>query len=98
MSEVMGYGKLFDRQFYSCEMGLQKPDAEYFRSILSSTEMPAGDVLFIDDRDENVMAARAVGLEAEVFDLVSGPEELRDLLARHRLVDPPEQLRRRPVQ
>ncbi|MSO21026.1 MAG: HAD family hydrolase [Acidobacteria bacterium] len=34
MSEVVGYRNIFDREFYSCTVGLAKPGPEYFRLIL----------------------------------------------------------------
>lgn len=86
--EVMrsrGYSELFDREFYSCELGLAKPDPAYFRAILDIIELPAASVLFIDDNDANVAGAGEVGLRAEFFSLDSGTDALRAILLRHGL-------------
>jgi hypothetical protein len=65
MSEILGYKEAFDREFYSCDVGLAKPDLEYFRSILRELGIPPENVLFIDDKLENVCAAQEIGLLAE---------------------------------
>jgi putative hydrolase of the HAD superfamily len=72
MSEVLGYGRLFDREFYSCAMGLAKPDPDYFRAILHEIRLPPSRVLFLDDHASNVNAARQVGLHASLFSLDLG--------------------------
>ena len=80
-----GYGEWFDQTFYSCDLGLAKPDPAYFRAILGSIEVPASSVLFIDDNESNVAGALSVGLQAEVYDLSSGVDSLVDLLRRYGL-------------
>lgn len=80
MSETLGYAGLFDREFYSCRVGLMKPDPEYFRAVLREIDLPAGRVLFLDDREVNVQAAHQVGLRAAVFVVESGLEALHRTL------------------
>ncbi|MGI9611461.1 MAG: HAD family hydrolase [Acidimicrobiales bacterium] len=57
---------LFDRRYLSYELGLVKPDAEIFERVLADLDMAAPNVLFLDDNQVNVDAARAVGLVAHV--------------------------------
>ncbi|MGE3345626.1 MAG: HAD family hydrolase [Vicinamibacterales bacterium] len=85
MSDHLGYGQLFDREFYSCRVGFAKPDAEYFRALLARLELQPDTVLFLDDRDANVASARAVGLHAEQFLVDAGPSQLERLLAGYEL-------------
>ncbi len=85
MQEERGYGAWFDQTFYSCDVGLAKPDPAYFRAILGSLDLPASSVLFIDDNVDNVEAASSVGLRAEVYDLSSGVPALVELFRRHDL-------------
>ncbi|MGZ0152550.1 HAD family hydrolase [Kribbella sp. WER1] len=85
MQDERGYGAWFDRTFYSCDLGLAKPDPAYFRAILSAIDVPAPDVLFIDDNPANVEGARSVGLRAELYDLSAGVPALVELLRRHDL-------------
>ncbi len=80
MSETLGYRDLFDKEFYSCRMGLRKPDADYFHGILEEIEAQTENVLFIDDRLENLDGAREVGLHAVRFTLEAGPGAFRQTL------------------
>ncbi|GAA1163080.1 hypothetical protein GCM10009630_71500 [Kribbella jejuensis] len=85
MQDERGYGAWFDRTFYSCDLGLAKPDPAYFRAILGELGVAASEVLFIDDNAANVAGARSVGLRAEPYDLSAGVPALIELLRRHDL-------------
>ncbi|WP_433160137.1 HAD family hydrolase [Kribbella sp. CA-247076] len=85
MQDERGYGEWFDQTFYSCDLGLAKPDPAYFRAILGALDVPASSVLFVDDNESNVAGAASVGLQAEVYDLSSGVDALVDLLRRYGL-------------
>lgn len=80
MSEVMGYRSLFDREFYSCYLGVAKPDVEYFAAILRELDLPGQSVLFLDDREVNVTGARQAGLLAATYDGAGGVSALRRAL------------------
>jgi putative hydrolase of the HAD superfamily len=88
MSETLGYAQLFDREFYSHALGVAKPDAAYFHAVAEQLALPPGEILFIDDHESNVSAARAAGLLAAVFpgspELTSAAA-LRAILAEHRI-------------
>jgi putative hydrolase of the HAD superfamily len=86
MQDERGYGEWFDQTFYSCDLGLAKPDPAYFRAILEAISQPADAVLFIDDNESNVAGARSVGLHAEVYDLSSGTDALIGLLRQYELL------------
>jgi putative hydrolase of the HAD superfamily len=88
MQDERGYGAWFDQTFYSCDLGLAKPDPAYFRAILGSLDLPASSVLFIDDNVANVDAAASVGLQAELYDLSAGVPALASLLRRYDLPIP----------
>jgi HAD superfamily hydrolase (TIGR01509 family) len=53
-----------DRLFLSHEMGLMKPDPRYYTAIAERLGVSPGACAFIDDRADNVAAARAVGMRA----------------------------------
>ena len=88
MQDERGYGEWFDQTFYSCDVGLAKPDPAYFRAILGSLGLPASSVLFIDDNVDNVAGAASVELRAEVYDLSAGVPALEELLRRYGLPIP----------
>ena len=62
-----GWSASFDRRFYSCRVGLAKPDPAVYEAVLSGLGATPRSVLFIDDRAENVLAATALGLQAVRF-------------------------------
>lgn len=85
MSETLNYRTLFTREFYSCSLGVAKPEAAFFEHILHALNLPGNNVLFLDDRPENVEAAQRVGLAAAVYVGESGPHVLQKVLAEHGL-------------
>jgi len=85
MSEVLNYRSRFDREFYSCFLGVAKPDIAFFERVLEVLDLRGNDVLFLDDRAENVEAARRAGLAAAVYAGESGAQALREILVAHGL-------------
>ena len=85
MSEVFGYADVFDGEFYSCRLGTKKPEPDYFHAILKSLSYPPERLLFIDDRERNVAAAKGVGIHGVEYDIVEGVEALREILREHGL-------------
>jgi putative hydrolase of the HAD superfamily len=62
-----GLRKYFKVAFSSCYVGLRKPGAPIFRRALDILGVPPARVLFIDDRQENVAGAEAVGIKTIRF-------------------------------
>jgi len=60
----------FDHQIFSCEVRAIKPDPVIYRHSLDLLKIAPSEVLFIDDRDENIQAARAAGIRGIVFESV----------------------------
>ncbi len=60
----------FDHQIFSCEVRAIKPDTVIYRHSLALLKIAPSEVLFIDDREENIQAARAVGIRGIVFESV----------------------------
>ena len=58
---------LFHHLAFSGELKLAKPDPAIYRVCLEALGVPAAEALFIDDREVNVVAARAVGMHGIVF-------------------------------
>jgi putative hydrolase of the HAD superfamily len=80
MSDELGYRDVFDREFYSCRVGAAKPDREYFERIVAALRLPPPQLLFFDDHQANVTAAREAGINAELFQPNSGAALLVRLL------------------
>lgn len=85
MRAELGYDELFDTSFYSCELGVAKPDPAFFAAVLDRLGAPAPEVLFVDDSPANVAGAREAGLAAEQWTIGDGHPRLRELLDRHGL-------------
>jgi len=73
-----GLRKLFKVTLSSCYLGLRKPGPAIYKRTLDILGRPAGRVLFIDDRAENVAGAVDAGMKAIRFE---GAEALRSELA-----------------
>lgn len=67
---------LFEKAYFSHEMGLRKPYLESFEFILKEQGLIASETLFIDDTEKNVTAAREAGLQAI---LLVSPRTVLDL-------------------
>ncbi len=51
----------FDKVYYSCRMGMRKPDREIYDFVSKDLDQPPADLFFIDDMEENITACRAAG-------------------------------------
>jgi putative hydrolase of the HAD superfamily len=78
-AETFGYGslaELFEKAYFSHEMGLRKPDPNIYNVVLKDSGLNPGETLFIDDNKENVAAAIDQGILG--YHLIDG-KELTDL-------------------
>ncbi len=67
MRTKMGFQDAFDHLFFSCEVGWQKPDPIYFQHIEKVLALEKDAILFWDDLEINVVAARENGWNAELY-------------------------------
>lgn len=58
---------LFDYRFQSCYIGVRKPDSRIYKYALKRMGLKPEEAVFIDDRTENVRAARRLGMHAVQF-------------------------------
>jgi putative hydrolase of the HAD superfamily len=61
---VKNFNDYFDKVYYSCRMGMRKPDAEIFQRVLDENELKAEETVFIDDSEQHVKGAGTVGIKA----------------------------------
>src|SRR5262249_26358400 len=57
----------FDHRILSYEVGSLKPDREIFEHAIAVSGHPAESLFFTDDREENVLAAKRLGMQAHLF-------------------------------
>lgn len=68
----------FEKWYYSCRIGLRKPDAAAFRFVLQENNLRAEETLFIDDSEQHIRGARQLGMQTLFFDQnASLSDELR---------------------
>ena len=61
--ERFGLRSLFSLFLASCFLGIRKPDTDIYELALEITQTAPANALFIDDRKENVEAARSLGFQ-----------------------------------
>ncbi len=76
--------ELFNYLAFSGELRIAKPNPAIYRVCLEALGVPAAQGLFIDDREVNVAAARAVGMHGIVF---RSAEELQTYLEPYGLAE-----------
>lgn len=73
----------FDREFVSGELRMMKPSPEIYQVLERETGYSGAQLLFADDRPDNVAAAQARGWHAHLFE---GPEGWAKTLIAHGLL------------
>lgn len=73
------FGVTFDNSFKKCyfsyELKLIKPDPEFFRYVIDDIGLPAEELLFVDDSQANIDAARAQGMTCLWYDISTNLRE-----------------------
>jgi putative hydrolase of the HAD superfamily len=79
-----GFYEPFKPCLLSCEMGLEKPDPKAYELLLKTMNLPAEEIVFIDDKEENVEAAKTMGIDAILF---SSEPQLRNELSKRGVLE-----------
>lgn len=74
---VQDFRKLFHYVFLSYEMGLWKPDYKIYQKVLDETGFKPGEILFLDDNQDNIDAAKDMGINCIK---INPPESFIDIL------------------
>lgn len=64
---VLGFSKLFDDCFFSCELGFSKEQPEFFSKVLERMNLSASEALYWDDDQKNIDAAKSIGIDARFY-------------------------------
>ncbi len=73
------YLNLFSYRFASCDIKMRKPGKEIYKYALRHMKMENGEVIFIDNQIENVVASRKLGIRSIWF---KSSKDLRKRLSR----------------
>lgn len=77
----------FDQEFISGREGVMKPDTAFYEMLEKGTGLSGPDLLFADDREDNIEAAQARGWLAHLF---IEPQGWADRLVAEGLLTPEE--------
>lgn len=67
----------FDGLFLSYQLGLKKPNKEFYEKVVSDLKLKAEETLFVDDDQSNLVPAQDLGMKTILFDVLKdNPNEL----------------------
>jgi len=81
---VRNFNDYFDAVYYSCRVGMRKPDTEIFELLIKENKLLPHETVFIDDSEQHVRGAGACGIKSY---LLPNGVELADLLKELDLLD-----------
>jgi putative hydrolase of the HAD superfamily len=84
MRTKMGFQDMFDRLFFSCEVGWQKPQPAYYQHIERTLGLEKQSILFWDDSRVNIEAALQFGWNAEMY---TGLNEFKKTIRKYVAMD-----------
>lgn len=61
---ISDISELFDKAYLSFQIGMRKPDLKIFQYVLDENNLIPEETLYIDDNEENVIAARKLGIHS----------------------------------
>ncbi|MBE9529075.1 MAG: HAD family phosphatase [Proteobacteria bacterium] len=85
IEEHFSWFKEFEASFLSFKLGIRKPDPAIFEAVIESTGLTPRSILYIDDIESHVMAAKEAGIEAVLF---TTTDALRAVLKEAGLLKP----------
>ena len=68
----------FSKVYYSHHLKMRKPESQIYQHVLQDQQLAPHETLFLDDREDNLAAARAEGIRTQ---LVTGKQGLLELFA-----------------
>lgn len=68
------YGQFFEGEVFSAKEKLMKPGSGIYQTLIDRYNLNPSESLFIDDRPENIEAARKLGMHGFVFTIEKLPE------------------------
>lgn len=60
---VAGLESLVEKAYFSHEIGLKKPFKNIYNHVLTESDLIAEETLFIDDNEDNIIAAKKLGIQ-----------------------------------
>lgn len=80
---IKNFNDYFDKVYYSCRIGMRKPDPEIFEHVLRENKLQPEETVFIDDSPQHVKGAGNCGINAF---LLQKNMDITDLLKELKLL------------
>lgn len=74
---------LFDRVYFSFEMGLVKPNPLIYQQVLEENSLNASDALFFDDNVANINSANLLGIQSFLVDPSQDLHQIQQIINRY---------------
>ena len=84
LRERLGVEKVLAGSVISGDVGTRKPDEKIYQTLIHSSGYQGENILFVDDRDANVVAACEAGLDAVRYDPEHGFTDVESWISRCR--------------
>jgi FMN phosphatase YigB (HAD superfamily) len=81
----LGIEKFLNGSIISGDVGVRKPDKEIYEILIHSIGCKVEDVLFVDDREKNVIASHDAGIETVMFNPEIGFTDVKNWISRRAL-------------
>jgi HAD superfamily hydrolase (TIGR01509 family) len=78
-----GFYEPFDPCLLSAEIGVEKPNPEAYEILLDAIDLPAEEIVFVDDKAENIEAAKLKKIDAILFE---SPDQVREEFSKRGLL------------
>jgi len=78
----LGIEEFLAGSIISGDVGVRKPDKGIYKILIDSIDCGVEDVLFVDDREKNVIAARKAGIETVMFNPETGFADAKNWISQ----------------
>lgn len=73
----------FEKVYYSCRIGMRKPDSDIFKFVLNQNKLNAHETIFIDDSPQHIKGALNTGIQSY---LLPRDKDVSDLITQLNLL------------
>ena len=75
LNSIIDINKYFDGTLFSYEVGLRKPEIDFFKLIINKYNLDLKETIFFDDKEKNVINAKSTGIKSIVFKSIQDIEK-----------------------
>ncbi|MFH1591587.1 MAG: HAD-IA family hydrolase [archaeon] len=83
LDELYHFRDLFDFGYFSYEAHAWKPEMHFYRYLIQHAGIDPSDTIYVDDKEDNLVPASALGMEGVLFE---SAEKLRQLFIQRGMI------------